>query len=167
MQLCALFQLRVLALSLRASAVPIRPLHLGDRFRGTLTAQAGPIQFPKESPLRNNRPPSVSVRVRKLTVNFPMSINLDNTGIQPATDEAIRMRLLQELNRAYANAPRFADYSVTVDLWSYNSGAVNGLRWSMTAHGPDQCIVSVACETPEIAGMKLAHKFRQLNTSNT
>jgi len=96
-----------------------------------------------------------------------MSINTDNTGVQPASDEAIRMRLLNEINRAYASAPRFADYAVTVDLWSYNSGAGTGLRWSMTAHDPDDCIVSVACETPEIAAMKLAHKFNQLNASNT
>ena len=90
-----------------------------------------------------------------------------DTGVQPATDEQLRMRLLQELNRAYANAPRFVDYSVTVDLWSYNCGKADGLRWSLTAHSPDECIVSVACETPEIAAMKLAHKFRQLNNSNT
>ena len=76
------------------------------------------------------------------------------------------MRLLQEMNRAYANAPGFDDYAVNVDLWSYNSG-VGGIRWSFTAHSPEECIVSVACETPEIAGMKLAHKFKQLRNSNT
>ena len=96
-----------------------------------------------------------------------MSINLENTGVQPATDEAIRLRLLQEINRAYANAPRFADYSVTVDLWTYNSGAVNSLRWSFAAHDPDRCIVSINAETPEIAALRLGHKLKQLSNSNT
>ena len=95
-----------------------------------------------------------------------MSINLENTGIQPATDEAIRLRLLQEINRAYANAPRMTDYSVTVDLWTFNA-RVEGLRWTFCGHTPDACIVSSPLQTPELAALQLGHKFRQLNNSNT
>jgi len=95
-----------------------------------------------------------------------MSINIETTGVQPATDEAIRLRLLQELNKAYAEAPRFAEYAVTLQLATWGGCE---LRWQLSAQTADHCICSYMADTPQIAGLQLGHKFRQqpINASKT
>jgi hypothetical protein len=151
--------------------------HFGEsvglwRILGAIRA-TGTDSIPKERhlryPMANDRTlPAAKYR----RINFPMSINIDSTGVQPASDEAIRTRLLQELNRAYAEAPRMADYSVQVELCTYDKdgdGKQTGLRWNFSAHGPNACIVSMSAITPQIGALQLGHKFRQqlINASNT
>lgn len=87
-----------------------------------------------------------------------MGTKNNSRGVQPATDEAIRLRLLQEINKAYAEAPRFADYAVTLQLATWNGCE---LRWQLSAQTADVALCSYMSETPQIAALQLGHKSRQ------